>query len=331
MDSQLTASHPSQSPPTCSDAVQTLADKIAISAAPARTISLEIKNMSSVESSEVGAIQRELESSLKQRQLPLAPAGSADASVRVTLSEGAAGRILIAEIRRGNDHQIALVSAPSESVVGNGTSREELTLAAKLVWKQRERFLDFALYEGMPGLESTLLIVESGRLVYYRSTNPQWQLLRTIHIPESRHAHRDVKARVVSQDRILLTQAECSGNLLVPDEVHCTSTDAIYGFVRGSNIPGHEGSLTTTLAQKCNGGLVILASGTGDWTQPDALQAFGRMQTEAPPTPAGNAINFDGPILTLAANGQGIVARAIVHNLMSGDYEAYLVTATCSH
>jgi hypothetical protein len=181
--------------------------------------------------------------------------------------------------------------------------------------------------------ESILLVVEAERLAYFRSIDSPWELFRTIHIARSRPIPRDIEARVeLDRNTILLSDAECLGPLSDPNEVHCSSTGAFYGVsVRFTNVPGHEDSVWATLSRKCNGALVVLASGNGDWTQPDTLQGFERMQPNTPAVPAGNVLNFDGPIMALAPNGEDAVARAVVHNLKTGNYEAYLVTATCAH
>jgi hypothetical protein len=329
---QTSATSPDPLPAKWNEAVTTLAEKIAAGAAPARRISLEVRNLSSLDSNQVNEIHRALQSELGQRHLRFASVTASDAQVRMTISEGASGRILVADIRRGKERQVALVSAPIEPVAEKPREPDTLTLTTKLVWTQPQRFLDFVLFEALPEPESRLLIVEPRRLVYYHSASYQWEALRTIPIPPPDRMDREITALVdVAKEKVLLTRAECSGNLVVPDEVHCTSSGAVNGWETTSSVPGHVGSLTATLSQTCNGGLVMLVSGAGDWTEPDTLQAFQQKQMKAPPIPTGNVINFDGPILGLAPNGPGTVARAVVHNLRTGDYEAYLVTANCGH
>jgi hypothetical protein len=46
---------------------------------------------------------------------------------------------------------------------------------------------------------------------------------------------------------------------------------------------------------------------------------------------AGDAIQVNGPVIALGQEQDVSAARAIVHNLKSGNHEAYIVTATCSH
>jgi hypothetical protein len=47
--------------------------------------------------------------------------------------------------------------------------------------------------------------------------------------------------------------------------------------------------------------------------------------------PSGNTLEFDGPVMALQADPEGSSARAVVRNLKTGEYEAYIVTATCGN
>lgn len=332
LSAQSPATRSDSLPPKWNEAVTVLAEKIAAGSASARIISLEVKNLSSLENNDVSAVQRELRADLEQRNLRIRPANATDTQVRVTISEGTAGRVLAAEVRQGKERQVVLVPAPTEPVAKETVKSEALTLTAKLVWKQPKPILDFALYERLAGIESRLLIVEAGRLAYYEMTNGQWQPLQVVQVPGSKPSFRHMQARIeLSQNYILLSDAKCTGNLIVPSEVICAAREGVTSWGPSAYVSGHQGSLATGLSQKCSGSQVVLVSGNGDWTEPDTLQGFEELQIKMPPVPTGNALNFDGPILMLDENGAGVIARAVVHNLKKGDYEAYLVTATCSH
>jgi hypothetical protein len=67
-----------------------------------------------------------------------------------------------------------------------------------------------------------------------------------------------------------------------------------------------------------------------DWTQPDSLQAYLVEDFREGGEASGSAIEFDGPVLALHGEGQNTL-RAIVRNLKTGNYEGYIVTATCNH
>ncbi len=85
------------------------------------------------------------------------------------------------------------------------------------------------------------------------------------------------------------------------------------------------------LSERCGDKSVALVSGNGDWTQPDSLQGYLFSDIVNPnAVPYGGAIEFDGPIMSMQADDRESV-RAIVHNLKTGNYEGYVITATCNH
>src|SRR5690348_2784364 len=69
----------------------------------------------------------------------------------------------------------------------------------------------------------------------------------------------------------------------------------------------------------------ILVTRDGDWTQPDAIQAFDIVEHQAIPVSA--PVDFDGPITALWPEGEN-EALAVSRNLKTGLYEAFLLRAT---
>jgi hypothetical protein len=68
----------------------------------------------------------------------------------------------------------------------------------------------------------------------------------------------------------------------------------------------------------------ILVTRDGDWTQPDAIQAFDIVEHQAVPVSA--PMDFDGPITALWPEGEN-EALAVSRNLKTGLYEAFLLRA----
>ncbi len=75
----------------------------------------------------------------------------------------------------------------------------------------------------------------------------------------------------------------------------------------------------------CEGGRLLLVSGTGDSGAPDSLSVWRIAGLK--PVQAGDAVNFSGPVTALwpAANG----AVAVSRNPATGDYAAYSVAVDC--
>jgi len=88
------------------------------------------------------------------------------------------------------------------------------------------------------------------------------------------------------------------------------------------------GSDIATLAPACGFQWQVLASGPGDWTQPDRLQVYEITDQRA--IPLGRALQLPGPVLSLWPASDGKSARVVVRNLETELYEASLVSVACS-
>jgi hypothetical protein len=96
------------------------------------------------------------------------------------------------------------------------------------------------------------------------------------------------------------------------------------------------GSEIASIQSGCGNGWQVLATGKGDWTAPDSVQAFevdGDQMREVTP-----AIDFSGPVIGLHSSGSSPLstmqtdgAIAIVNNLLTGRYEVYVLTINCPH
>jgi hypothetical protein len=329
------AAVPSQALPTAwSDGVKGLTEKIAAAVKPARAISLEVKNISSLSVTDVEAIQKGIEADLSSHGLRI---GSADADVEVTISENADGYVWVAETRRNirqeTSTKVAIVSVPKTTLNPANDKGASLVLSKRLIWEQPTQFLDFLVFERPTTvMSSDLVVLEPERLVYYRSTSSQWQPLREIPFPHLGYANRTFHGRIdTGFQKVWGPGGECSGDLTDPDKVKCSSnTTILAGAHVAVKIPDHETYQAEVLSERCGEKSVALVSGNGDWTQPDSLQGYLFNDVVRPDAvPAGGSIGFDGPIMSILADDRESV-RLIVRNLKTGNYEGYVVTATCS-
>jgi hypothetical protein len=322
-------------PTAWNDGVKALAEKIAATEKPPRSISLEIKNISSVGAADVEAIRKALETELQTEGLRIVP-GEVD--VEVTLSENSDGYVWVAETRRDskqkNSSKVAIISVSKRAVISTGGTAESLALSKRLVWQQSTEFLDFLIAERPTTvMSSSLVILEADRLVYYRSTNPQWQLHQVIPFPHIGHRNRNFQGRISTCfQKVWGPGGECSGDLGDPTTMKCSPKITILAGARvGVKIPGYEEYQSELLSERCGDKSVALVSGNGDWTQPDSLQGYLFSDVVNPNAiPSGGPIEFDGPIMSIEADDRESV-RVIVRNLKTGNYEGYVVSATCNH
>jgi hypothetical protein len=78
----------------------------------------------------------------------------------------------------------------------------------------------------------------------------------------------------------------------------------------------------------CGTGSQVLATRSGDRGQPDSVQAF--TLSDRAPQPLTEPAEFPGPVLALWTSG-GSAATAVVRNLQSQQYSAYVVTVVCAN
>lgn len=89
------------------------------------------------------------------------------------------------------------------------------------------------------------------------------------------------------------------------------------------------GSDIVTLEPVCGSQWQVLATGAGDWTQPDRLQLY--QITEQRAVAVGQPLDVPGPVLALWPTNDGKSARVVLKNLETGVYEASIVTPSCSN
>jgi hypothetical protein len=327
-------------PPQWNDAVRKLADKIAADVSPLKPLSLEVKNISPLSAAETAHVHGALADELKNRSFLLASpstaAGELVSTAQVTVSWGTDGYVLVAEIQSGsetkNEPQVAIVSAPKLAPGANQTGGEILLLQKRLIWQQPDKFLDFLVWplEGS-GSASQLAVLEPRRLAYYNFQDAGWRLSRSIPILRPTYQPRNLDGFFEKDGtRLYLNGIACTGELAEPETVKCKGTGA---YENRQSLPstafeGVNVRQAMVFESPCEGHGASLETGTGDWTETDTIQ--GSQSTNDNFSESGAPIGTDGPVLTLVPGSASGTARIVVHNLKSGEYEGYIVTATCS-
>jgi hypothetical protein len=319
-----------QLPSDWTNALGSLADKIAAVTKRGESLSLEVKNMSSLSPADVDGLHDVLVTDLTRRNRRITKESPADATLQVTFSESANGYVWVAEIPDGVKENVVMVSvtAPNQKA-----SRREapITLHRKLIWEQEARIVDFGiLAEDSTGEASVLIILDAGKLSFYRSQDKDWKLAREIAIEHPRPPQRNIRGRIDLQaGEAQLPDAECSGDFRHPESVICTTMtppadpeiprQAI--AVQGRNVEDYA-----VLAPVCDDSPLTLVTGQGDWTEPDSIQAY---VGKDPENSASSKIQFLGPVLELRRNADGKSARVVSRNLQTGTYEASIVSVSC--
>jgi hypothetical protein len=318
-----------QFPPDWTNALGSLADKIAAITKRGEGLSLKAKNISSLSAADVDGLRQLLVTDLSRRNRRVVTESSADAALQLTFSESVDGYVWIAQIPGADKDSVVMVSvaAPNQK-----TSAKEppLTLHRKLIWEQDTTILDFGILgEGTAGGPSMLIVMDTDKISFYGSQGQGWKLGRSVDLPHGRSAQRDIRGWLdLKAGKAESPGAECAGDFQHPETVTCANIPAIADPeipMQPIAIQGRQAEDYVVLAGTCGHDSLTLASGTGDWTAPDFIQAYRGTNLSA----ASQQIQVPGPVLELRRDDDGKSARIVSRNLKTGVYEASIVSVSC--
>jgi len=179
-------------------AARDLSRRIVSGAGRQDVASLTVRNASSLSTAEVADIARVLEAELRVR-----PSRSG-ATVNVTLSENVQSYLWIAEIRRGEERELTMLSVARPAAPGAVLAR--VVIEKRLLWEQDKPILDAAVVDGL------LIVLGPGTISFYRDR----QLTQSLPIPAWRPMLRDPRGRLrIERDsfRAFLPGVVCTGSL----------------------------------------------------------------------------------------------------------------------
>jgi len=329
-------------PKSWNDAVSQLADNVAAAVSASSPVTLDVKNISSLDSSDANRIVAAFQNELRRHSFNLVSAGSLAGRtvvpMRLTLSESAEGYLWTIQIfnnaRDPHSFSAAIVLVSKENISADGIDQPFLSLDKRLVWNQPDKFLDFAIVRDSTVGDAALLVLETNRLAVYKLSGSAWLLSHESRIPQTGLPSRDPHGRInVKEHYVAIAEIRCTGDPELSGKINCARPNPPPLAINYTDIPGLPGTVGAILPGTCGTVRPALATGSGDWTQPDSIQGY-LLNTTTPGPPerlSGNALEFDGPIVSVEPDPETTAVRAVVHNLKTGNYEAYIVTATCSH
>ena len=187
-----------------------LADQVAAILGPGPA-HVTIQNLSSIPTSEIPAIRRLLVQDLKAHGITAAGPDSAN-TVRVTLSESASERLLVAEVVEGNQTQVAMVDlGPVE--LKPSAAADALILRIDQILTTREPLL--AVLETPSGT----VALEPDQIVIYGHSSEGWQEKQRASISSTRATARDPRGALLghadgSGFEAWVPGVECSGSVV---------------------------------------------------------------------------------------------------------------------
>jgi len=375
--------------------VHALAGKITQTLTSSHTFSVEVTDVSQSAPVDLVGVRRVLADQLTILGGRQVDAASADSRVKVTISQGVDGYLLVAEVASPAAAQTVMVPVASEEG-GAAPPGPTPGLSRKIVWQQQHPILDFAQAD-IDATHTVWYLLEPERIEVYEFSGGA-QILHESRTVGRSFASRDPRGRIVATDATHITTflagmqcdsawnptfaIQCkeipgqqwpmgavnwrfesprnyfSGNMVFSNSLE-TKFPAFYSAASPSSetsgqsksrwiISGIDGqtqlmggtadattaytgwgSDIATLAPVCGSQWQVLATGPGDWTQPDRLQLYEITDQRA--TAVGEALEVPGPVLTLWPASDGKSARVVVRNLETGVYEASIVTVACSN
>lgn len=315
-----------------------LADKVAASQSPSTPITLEVRNISSLDASYAGIIKERFEAKLRSHSFnvmsPTSVGAQTATALHLTLAESNDSFVWTIEFpAKSPDLNFAfasIVSVPRNAPTNGVPDSQYLSLEKRLVWQQSEKFLDFAILNTSSSAEN-FLVLEPNRAVFYKLSNSGGELSRSVPIPEGASRSRTPQGQINLKEKFVsVGEMKC---LATPDFEGTLNCGSKFPRRLGGpilDVPGMPASLGIPVQGACRGESILLYTGEGDWTQSDSIQGYLMKGVPMPMVPSGSPIQFDGPVIYLHQDADASSARAIVRNLKTGNYEAYIVTATCS-
>ncbi|HTM51932.1 MAG TPA: hypothetical protein VL285_24725 [Bryobacteraceae bacterium] len=319
--------------------------------------SLTVRNASSLTAAETAEIARMLESELRVRS------NRPGLNVSVTLSENIHSYLWVAETRRGEEREVAMVNVDRPSAAASSGA---MSIGKRLLWEQERPILDAAV------VDSTMIVLDPMGVALYRER----QLAHWLPIPSWKPMPRDPRGRLaVERDtfRAFLPGIVCTGSFSSPN-LSCGESNAPWPLggiaaepVAGKNyfsaprlgmffsaaaLPGYLiaagldgqarvydastrelsrvsgwGSDIAAVESGCRMGAQLLATRRSDYGETDAVQVY--EVTDRRATPAGDPATFAGPVVALWPSARKGEAVAVARSLETGRYAAYSLSIDC--
>ena len=329
-----------QLPPQWNSSVNQLAEKIAAAAgAPPGPLAMNMTNSSSLRAPDASAIYDGVLAALRARRFQIAspaPPMSTVTRVQVTFSEDATRYLLVAQVwtAPGADAQVAIV--PAAKLADHAATGHEVSvsLSRRVVWSQQGKILDFVLLD-MAAQAKQLVLLEPERVVFYSGVPPQWNSDGFVPVTHVSAWPRDLSGAIDPQSgAVTVNQASCVGDVMHPDGLHCEQPRGGSSRATDANqirrIDDERMNDIINMGNVCSDlGPLLLASGTGDWSQPDQLMVYDAVAQRG--IPIGQPFEIPGPVFAMGMSADRKSVRVVSRNLQTGMYEASIVTASCGN
>src|ERR1700676_1692739 len=321
---------------TLEDSARDMARKVGATLPPQEDVSVELHNLSTITPKEVDRVSQAFSGGLRDSGFNLDHGGATHVSVM--LSENVKGFLWSAEISRGGTLRVVLTAVPRNLGDRPVSNSMPILLRGEKFWEGPEKILDATELTNSNDAGTLLLLEPDGLIIRKKGADGSFK----VEIPSAQAATRIPVGSVQGENECRLlefspcvvvmlnghictiavetrTVGECHG------EGPLSAGDFILlrPFFLGT-LPRGRSEPLIEMSSPC-GTEIQLGFGTGDYTQPDSVQAFDWQS--ATYVPLSNELSFLGPVMVLHVIDH--LPTAIVRNLQTGNYEAYRISITC--
>jgi hypothetical protein len=183
------------------------------------SIHVFLQNQGQPGKGEGAAFQRELESVFRSRGIRIVAAPEGTTEVAITVADNFQGSVWIAQIQKGENRYVAMVSAPRPSPGGEKDSIP-LVVQVRPVYEQRQPILDLVRRD------DALAVLDPGSISIY-GWSGSWQHRRSVPLAHLRPWPRDLRGRLIvegSSLRAYLPGVVCKADIDQPG-VDCKDAD----------------------------------------------------------------------------------------------------------
>jgi hypothetical protein len=210
-----------------------LAREIAAITGPG-TVSLAIRNISSLPADQVPAIQRDLQHQLAAAGVRVVNATSAAGEVKITLSENAQGYVWVAEVQQGAERKVAMVTAPRPQSVTPARNGPSVVIRKTPLWTQDAPILDIAV---LTAGDPHMIVLDPAGVSLYKMSGGRWTAEQQLPIPRTRTWPRDLRGRLTTaRDHLFdayLPGMVCASTPTPPLSLNCRAGDDPWPLTAG--------------------------------------------------------------------------------------------------
>lgn len=325
---------------TFEDSAKDLARKIAASLPVQEEVILNVRNLSTLRPNDFAVAEQNLKSELQALGIRFAGTPGQTTSLTVTLSENMTSFVWAAEIRQGDSSRAVLLAFPRPAENSAGSREMPFALHSEKFWEGSQRVLDAAIVAGSNGAHLLLLLTPDALLI--RSVGSD-QIVAVPFSPVAMVTRDPTGGLTQSENIVTATTASriCNIDTLSRTLVDChpmpvdpPTTGGVFenllDLAQSGDMHVDKGAQVASAPDACGIGRQFLAAGSGDYTEPDTILLYESTGTQGviAEKPLSDVLRFPGPVLSIQSGAAP--PRAIVHNLRTGNYEAYQISISCA-